>query len=120
MKLPRFHRIVTMIVAICSLLFMQLAMAAYRCPGPARMEMRHCAQMDDSPQTLCQSMAQGDAAKQSLDKLPVADVPDFQPVLMAVLQPVLAESADDGEPAPVFLSHSTDPPISIRHCCFRI
>jgi len=109
-----------MIVAICSLLFMQLAMAAYRCPGPARMEMRHCAQMNDAPLTLCQSMAQGDSPKQSLDKLPVPAVPDFLPVLLTVLQPVLVQAAADGVPPPVYLSHSTDPPISIRHCCFRI
>ena len=138
MKTSRTVRLFTALVAILSMLFMQHAVASYLCPGvsmggsgsvvsagvgvSAMPAMADCAGMDADQSTLCQIHAVGDASRQSLDKTPVADHPSFVPVVLvltlAIFDTPLAYTAKP--PLLITLARPTAPPISIRHCCFRI
>jgi hypothetical protein len=133
MKPSRSTRLVAAVIAVISLLFTQLALASYACPGvttPARMTMAaadngmagmdHCTGMDKAQPTLCHAHTHADP--QSLNK---PDLPSVLPFV--VIGPVLSVILlDDGvAPADVVtsipsLSHATEPPMAIRHCCFRI
>lgn len=133
MKPSRPTRFVAAVIAVISLLFTQLALASYVCPGttkPARMAMAaasngmagmdHCTGMDKVQPTLCHAHTHSDP--QSLNK---PDLPSVLPFL--VIGPALSVILlDDGvAPASVVtaipsLSHATEPTMAIRHCCFRI
>lgn len=110
---------------------MQLALAAYVCPGMAQsaammtttgIEMPGCDGMDMQQTALCHAHAQDQSSKQTLDK---ADLPTVAPFVASQLVQALS-------PAPVFSpsqyvsyvtqypAHSAAPPIAILHCCFRI
>lgn len=123
MKLRRSHRLVAALIALASLLFMQLAVAAYACPMPPHetaAPMADCAGMDGMNASLCQAHAQ--PVKQSLDKAPTPAVQPF------VASAVLAEVAGLDQLMPRSASVAprsipaagAAPPISILHCCFRI
>jgi hypothetical protein len=125
MKLRRSHRIVAALIALASLLFMQLAVAAYACPmqareAPAPMAMADCHNTDRINPSLCHAHAE--ATKQSLDK---AATPAVQPFIAGA---VLVEVAglDQLMPHSVSVAPSSvpaagaAPPIAILHCCFRI
>ena len=133
MKPSRSTRLVAAVIAVISLLFTQLAMASYACPGattPARMTMTaddngmagmgHCTGMDKAQPTLCKAHNHSDP--QSINK---PDLPSVLPFLVTglVLSVVLL---DDGVAPPgtvtaiPSLSHPTEPTVAIRHCCFRI
>lgn len=135
MKLSFSTKIIAVLLAISSMLFMQLALAAYVCPGMAQsggmmmasssnmdMEMPDCDGMDTEQTALCHAHAQDQSRKQTLDK---ADLPLVAPfVASQIVQTLL--------PAPVFSpahssryatqtpSPATAPPLIILHCCFRI
>ena len=133
MKPSRSTRLVAAVIAVISLLFTQLALASYVCPGttaPAHMTMAavdngmagmdHCTGMDKAQPTLCKAHNHSDP--QSLNK---PDVPSVLPFL--VTGPVLSVVLLDGDVAPPgavtampSLSHATEPTMAIRHCCFRI
>lgn len=133
MKPSRSTRFVAAVIAVISLLFTQLAMASYACPGvttPARMamaaagngmaDMDHCTGMDKAQPSLCHAHTHSDP--QSLNK---PDLPSVLPFL--VIGPVLSVVLlDDGVAPPGViaampsLSHATEPTMAIRHCCFRI
>ena len=138
MKISRSMRLLTVIVALLSMLFMQHAAAAYLCPGApkaggavpmsmlavmtAMPDMPGCTGMDADQSTLCQVYAHGDAARQTLDKVHGADLPPFValvvPLLWVLLDaPILQEIPPPPDAA---LARSTAPPIAIRHCCWRI
>ena len=135
MKTSRTSRLLTAIVAIFSMLFMQLAVAAYACPGSSpgtqqgvtsaavmAGDMTDCGNMDPPQSTLCHTYVHGEPIKHSLDKPPVPDVPAFVPmVLMLSLQiyEVVALPAPQPYP-PIALTRTSAPPIAIRNCCFRI
>jgi hypothetical protein len=125
MKLRRSHRVFAALLALASLLFMQLAVAAYACPmqtpaRPVAMAMADCHGMERMNPNLCQ--AHTEAGNQSLDKAPT---PAVQPFIAAA---VVAEVAGldrlmlpSAGLAPSSVSSSgASPPISILHCCFRI
>ncbi|MFZ6844207.1 hypothetical protein [Undibacterium sp. RuTC16W] len=111
-----------------SLLFMQLSLAAYTCPGSATMnsmEMTGCTGMDKDQPALCHTHAQDPLSKQSLDQPQLPDVPPFLSngivILVNLADEVVAPSNSlDASGPPNFLTRSTAPPIAIRHCCFRI
>ena len=95
MRLLRKTRCVTALFALFCVLFMQLAVAAYACPGmtgkqAASMNTHHmmpgCQGMDMEQPNLCHAHDQID--NQSLDK---PAVPDIQPFVPATL--LLAVSA---------------------------
>lgn len=133
MKPSRSTRLVAAVIAVISLLFTQLALASYACPGvttPARMtmaaadngmaDMDHCTGMDKAQPSLCHAHTHSDP--QSLNK---PDLPSVLPLL--VIGPVLSVILLDAGvappgviPATPSLSHATEPPMAIRHCCFRI
>ena len=119
------------VVAVISLLFTQLALASYVCPGTAPAStpmaaaaagmagMDNCPSMDRAQPSLCHSHDKTE--KQSLDKPNVPQVQPFVPAGPAVV--VLFLDSPTPPPAPVdnaFLVRATAPPLAIRHCCFRI
>lgn len=131
MKLSRRSRFFGALVALVSMLFMQLAIAGYVCPnsnvGPAAaetvampMDMVGCEKMDPILPNLCHASAQGD--HQSLDKPKLPHVQPFVPnVLTLVLQnPEEAYRPVSAQPDTVVSSHAASPPLSIRYCCFRL
>lgn len=128
----RRNRLITVLFALVSLLFMQLAVASYVCPGTASKVAEvaamaeagmPCAEsmtlaMDDAQPNLCQAHCQ--AGQQTADRY---ELP--APVVMVTLP------ADFTLPltAPVFLGaplqaphlrRITAPPVAIRNCCFRL
>lgn len=135
MKLRRKYRVLTALVALFGVLFAQLAVAAYVCPSllqgdqhpttmagdPSAMQwMPNCDQPDSTEPALCLAHCQD--AKSSLDK---ADLPTVAPaafivssILTAMAPPHFARMRDVERDS--FLLRITSPPISIRHCCFRI
>jgi hypothetical protein len=130
MRYPRRTRIVSALVALLSLLFMQLALASYACPNliPAQnapmldsagQPMADCPLTDSQSPTLCHA----DAHKltPSLDK---PDTPSAMPfVATGFVLPLLwpEDSVSMPDPPTGFLHASgTSPPIAIRHCCFRL
>lgn len=128
----RRHRLITVLFALVSLLFMQLAVAGYVCPGSASKIAEAaamaeagmpCAEsmplnMDDQQPNLCHAHCQ--TGQQSADKYqPPAPIglgalpADFS--LQAAI-PVFSEAPLQ---AP-HLQRTTAPPVSIRNCCFRL
>lgn len=136
MHLTRRSRMLTALLALISLLFMQWALAAHPCHAgqPAlnsvmsqakAMAMPDCG-MTSSEKTsstdvsLChEHCAQG---KQSLDRTPAPDVTPFIPVLLVQcsLQYVSTSSPIPKHYPDVSLADREAPSLAIRHCCFRI
>lgn len=136
MKLSRPSRYFAALLAVVSVLFSQLAVAAYACPGflgtPA-MEiavvmldhadqhvMPDCDEMDSAQPALCHAHMQ--AGDQSLDKPLSPNVPPAVAVLLApaisnlrIVPPPVLFYADAA-----WLRRSSEPPLSIQNCCFRI
>lgn len=133
MKLSRSSRLVAAVVALFSILFMQLAVASYACPSLGAADhasqamaampmedMAGCHDLDPEQPSLCH--AYGQTGNQSLDK---PAVPPLQPFLAVGFgQPVSPLAAtlppDFAFPLTTFLTHATAPPLAIRNCCFRI
>ena len=134
MKLSRSSRYVTVLFALASLLFAQLAIAWYACPGDeignlttsiamsdeSGQIMRGCEGMDLDQPGLCH--AHGQLGNQSFDK---PDFPHVQPFIAAGLTVVLNDVETASKPVPVLsdallLTRTTAPPIAVRNCCFRI
>jgi hypothetical protein len=132
MRLTRSSRWYAAVIAMLSMLFMQLAVAAYACPQLAAgaatgaTESAHghhmscCQQPDPVQPALCH--AHGQAGKQSLDKPEPPPVQPFSAVGLAI--PLPSVGAVDGRasaPADIAsLARTTAPPLAIRHCCLRI
>ena len=128
----RRRRLITVLLALVSLLFMQLAVAGYVCPGSeskiaeaaAMAEAgMPCAEsmplsMDDQQPTLCHAHCQ--AGQQSADKYqspaPIALGAFPADFSLQVAIPIFSEAPLQ---AP-HLQRTTAPPVSIRNCCFRL
>lgn len=128
----RRNRLITMLFALVSLLFMQLAVASYVCPGTASKvaEVAAIAQtdlpcaesmtlaMDESQPNLCQAHCQ--AGQQTADRyeLPASVVMVTLPAdfTLPVTAPVFVGASLQ---AP-HLKRTTAPPVAIRNCCFRL
>lgn len=129
MKLPRTVRLVAAIITMFSLLFAQLAVAAYECPDltvssmsakAAQDAMPGCTDMDMAQPGLCQAHCVN--GHQSLDTPATPHIPAF---VSCGLVAILAEANDVLPAAPplassTLLTRTTSPPLAIRHCCFRI
>jgi len=137
--LSRPSRLIAAAITLFSILFMQLAVAAYACPAlsvehesavtstfahmsayAAPDEMPPCHEMDPVQPSLCDAYHQADS--QSLDK---PGVPPLQPFLavgfgLPLLPLDVAYRPDSTSANPPFLTRTTSPPLAIRHCCFRI
>lgn len=131
----RRHRLFTVLVALVSLLFMQLAVSGYVCPAgmsglkaevikvsahagmPCSGSMSETS-TDDAQPALCHAHCQSD--QQSADTYQLPDVP-VMPAIAPVFsqQEVLSISPGLPSQAPL-LQRTTAPPLSVRNCCFRI
>lgn len=132
MPTHRRSRCITVLVALVSLLFMQLAVAGYACPGvqqkvaevAAMAEAKMpCAEsmavnMDDAQPNLCQAHCQ--AGHQTADKYELPTPLDIGAVPVSFLLPDIAPVFGGAPIQPPHLKRTTAPPIAIRHCCFRI
>jgi hypothetical protein len=130
MRYPRRIRLVSAIVALLSLLFMQVALAAYACPNliPAQstsmldssgQPMVDCPEADKQSPALCYA----DTHKQtpSLEKPANPSVMPF--VATGFALPLLwpeDRAAMPNRPLVFLHASGTSPPIAIRHCCFRL
>ena len=129
----RRHRLFTVLIALVSLLFMQLAVAGYVCPagmpgladgGKAEAHAgMPCAEsmsasMDGAQPALCHAHCQSD--QQSADTYQLPDLP-VMPAITLVFnqQDILSISQSVPQQAPL-LQRTTAPPLSVRNCCFRI
>lgn len=132
MRLSRPSRFFAALLAVVSVLFSQLAMAAYACPGlPTGQAMAmaaepdhampDCEQMDAAQPALCHTHVQ--AGDQTLDKPPS---PNVSPTVAVLLMPAMNDlHLTSSSPVVSYadvaaLRRSSDPPLSIQHCCFRI
>ncbi|MBC3885112.1 hypothetical protein [Undibacterium griseum] len=136
----RLSKLITVSLALFSMLFMQLAMASYVCRGTSEIQshsvgtpdpsmegmtmaaMSDCEGMDMAQPVLCHTHAQDPLSKQSFDKPQLPDVPAFvgAGILRTVemIEPVqLNESLLSGLS---FHLATAAPPLAILHCCFRI
>lgn len=135
MRLSRPSRFIAVMLAVISVLFTQLAMAAYACPGmpvaqamgmamttaaEAVHAMPDCDEMDLEQPALCHAHMQ--AADQSLDKPVSPSVLPFVAVLLVQAISVLHTASPSLDPyaEPAWLRRSFEPPLAIRNCCFRI
>jgi hypothetical protein len=130
MKTSRPLRFAAALIALVSVLFAQLAVAGYACPGlkidislsmQGKMHdgMSGCAGMDQKQPNLCHAHDQ--VGNQSLDK---PDLPLVQPFIAAAMVTNLS-SIDIDPTGPYQISHesltqATAPPHAILHCCYRI
>lgn len=136
MRFPRNYSRLAALLALLSVLFTQLALAVYVCPGlldggPSQTmtmpmpgdaslaaEDKGCTEMDKESPNLCLQYSQ--AGSQSFDR----GTP-YVPLMLVVLcfsffylrslTPTLSVRS-----VPDFLKRDTAPPLSIQHCCFRI
>lgn len=120
-------RLVAVCISLFSLLFTQLAVAAYVCPMTmAAAGMKDCANMampDIEQPSLCHAHAHthDSVSKQALDK---PDLPDVQLFVVALVWTLHALDVSAIEQLSLrsrsVLSDFGAPPIAVRHCCFRI
>ena len=115
------HRLTTTILVVLSLLFSQLALAGYVCPGQSDAEAmaammaagQPCEGMDQAQPTLCHQHATGTAQSFEAIKLPAASLPVVVQVLelpllldagAAIAPPIAATPEARPPPGPLFLS----------------
>src|SRR5438067_9692021 len=136
MRPSRKHRVLTALIALFGMLFMQFAVASYACPGiqaggssgpAASMDapgdgaaMPDCGQPDSGKPALCHAHCED--GKSSLDKHQVRTLAPAAILSVAMVvsaEPVMPDPGARVEHASL-LQRTTAPPIAIRHCCFRI
>jgi hypothetical protein len=132
MSSRRRNRMFTVLIALISLLFMQLAVASYACPGaiPQAAEIATMAQTampcegtmasatDDQLPGLCQAHCQ--AEHQSAEKYQVpalVALTDIGPSFISTRVIPLPLGAPLQAP---LLMRTTAPPLTVRNCCFRL
>lgn len=123
------RRLITVVFALFSLLFMQVAVASYACPVEGKaVEIAAMAEagmpcagdmvQDIDQPGLCHAHCQ--SAEQSVDKVqslaPSAGV--VTGVTYTVRAVHLIVPSDSQQELP--LERSTSPPLQVRNCCFRI
>lgn len=131
MKLSQPTRAIAAIIMLFSLLFAQLAVAAYACPvldksqavtAVSMANISDCTDMsmDKSSPALC--AAHCDTGHQSSDTSGTPAVQPFVPCSLEVVLPSIERFyiplAFSLESVP--LTRATAPPVAIQHCCFRI
>lgn len=130
MFVRRRYRLITVLIALFSLLSMQLAVAGYVCPADSKgAEMIAMAQagmpcagdmsnMDTEQPGLCHAHCQ--SAQQSVEKVQ-APTP-MGAVATGFTYTIEPPRSSPPRPLaqPPSLLRSTAPPIAVRNCCFRI
>ena len=136
MKLSRKTRILSALLALASMLFMQLAVAGYVCPnmqitqamGAIAMQaavidhadMAGCEELESVQPAQCKAQAQ--IGQQSFDKQDPPRVSPFValPLMLAIASPDRACQTPTTGREGALLTRTTAPPLLIQHCCFRI
>jgi len=132
MSCNRRTRLVTALFALLSLLFMQLAVASYVCPGTASKVAEvaamaeadmPCAEsmtlaMDESQPSLCQAHCQVD--QQTADRYELPSPIAIGALLADFTLPAIVPVFSRVPQQPPHLMRATAPPIAIRNCCFRL
>ena len=125
-------RLTTVLFALLSLLFMQLAVASYVCPGAISKVAETaamadasmpCAEsmplhMDDEQPGLCHAHCQ--AGQASVDKHESPPPAPIGALLPDFTIPVIIKAFSEAPLQAPHLQRTTAPPISIRNCCFRL
>jgi hypothetical protein len=108
------HRLTTTFFVVLSLLFSQLALASYVCPGRSDAEAmaammaagQPCAGMDPAQPALCHQHAAGSAQSFEAVKLPALS----QPVIVQVLELPLVLDASEAVAVPMAATPQARPP----------
>ena len=108
------HRLTTAFFVVLSLLFSQLALASYVCPGQSDAEAmaammaagQPCAGMDAAQPALCHQHAAGSAQSFEAVKLPAVS----QPVIVQVLELPLVLDAGEAVALPMAATPQARPP----------
>jgi hypothetical protein len=130
MPASRRRRLATVLFALFSMLFMQLALAGYACPG-LESRVQEAAAMaesgmpcenmsmsvDDEQPALCH--AHCGAGQQATDNQPV-QMPAAVLVSGLAVTPAPVATPARHSPHSSLLARATAPPLAIRNCCFRI
>ena len=127
MKASRTARFLVTWLALVSLAFSQLAVAAYACPGSDAMvqaavamaeEMPDCHNRPEAVDALCQAHCQqGDSVDRVAGPAVAAVIPTgFVVVRVAATVPRSAPS----QVPPSLLERPTEPPRAVRHCRLHI
>ena len=120
------HRLITVLFALTSLLFAQLALAGYVCPGSGSKALESsmpCAEsmtvaMDEEQSSLCHAHCQAGQQKADTYQMPMlASLPDQGADYLAFR--ILPSPPGATLQAPL-LRRTTAPPLAIQNCCFRI
>ena len=119
------------LLALASLLFSQLALAAYACPGDAPgatgasaassladRPMPNCDGMDMEQSALCQAHSQD--GNPPLERAQSPDVPPFIVASFIVAVAIDATPVPPPRPDRSLIARATAPPLAVLHCCFRI
>lgn len=128
----RRQRFVTVLFALMSLLFMQLAVAAYACPaanhgqqtGMAANSGMPCAESmkanvtDDEQPSLCAAHCKADQQSADTNPSPGLATPAMPASDYALLRMNLPSLVPPLE-APL-LARTHEPSVALRHCCFRL
>lgn len=134
MRRSRQFRCITVFITLFSLLFMQLAVASYSCPGEmprseeayadsgalVQHEASGCAGMDKAQPSLCHAHAQ--TGHQSLDKPELPQVGPFVAAYIAASFVLCAAHEGDAPPRAnlALLMDLSAPSLAIQYCCFRL
>lgn len=131
----RHKRFAIVLFALMNLLFMQLATAAYACPGGINkvvgtdqplvtaMAGLPCAEAmapvgDAEQPSLCAAHCKADSQSADKYQLPVLALPSAGVIDYPLRRTILARI---DPPAQTFLlTRSTLPSVAVRHCCFRL
>jgi hypothetical protein len=132
MTLSRRTRLLTVIFSLWALLWGQLALAAYMCPSDdARAELVQMVQaglpcvdsmtatIDPDQPILCHAHCQATPVNTDLHPASLA-APLPQPTEGLVVAPAIEPPEPDLRQPTWLLRRAAAPPLTIRHCCWRI
>lgn len=121
----RRFRALTVLAAVVSLLFMQIALAAFACPGSLQASASGVQAADggcekDMSSPLCRSHC-GQSA-QALEKPPVPAIPPAALVGFIAARDLFAEcgAAQRSAPRRTRTHLPPEPDLALRNCCLRI
>ncbi|WP_332778346.1 hypothetical protein [Polaromonas sp.] len=128
----RRTRLITALFALVALLFMQMAVASYACPGAASKVAEVAAMaeagvpyvksmslnMDDAQPSLCNAHCQ--TGQQSADKYELPSPVAFSALPADFTSPVTVPVFSGAPLQAPHLERTTAPPVAIRNCCLRI
>lgn len=126
MTMTRKPRRFVALLAIASLSFMQVAVAAFACPGPSApvaavvtQGESGCEEMDQAQSNLCHEHCLQQA--QSIEKPVGLSVPPAPLTgLHAAPIPLVTASYVSANDQRSILARATAPPITVRNCCLRV